>query len=199
MFCDKNGTTIGIQRKDPYLYKKIELAKEILGVYSMSDVLQMLGIESDNYDTSKHTLSDEQIKDRELALFGSLERLFPDKFIPLRFSLSKSDIYEELLFLARRRKFGDVNEYLKSKGFSRDMNYNAKMNRSMFLSERDVQYYGFLFGCKDEEMAEEWLKEKGLELADPYVNLGIYRKLAFEKIDSLYHADLEENQSKKQI
>ena len=198
-YYEKNGTTVGIQRKDPYLYTKIDLAKEILGVYSMSDALQMLGIESDNYDTSKYTLSKDQIKDRELALFGTLERLFPDKFIPLRFSLSKNDIYEELLFLARRRKFADVNDYLKSKGFSRDMNYNAKVNRGIFLSERDVQYYGFLHGCKNEDMAEAWLESKGLELADPYVNLGIYRKLAFEKIDSLYHADLEENQSKKQI
>lgn len=195
-YYEKNGTTIGIQKKDPYLYTKIDLAKEILGVYSISDVLQMLGIESDNYDTSKHILSEEQIKDRELVLFRTLERLFPDKFIPLRFSLSKNDIYEELLFLARRRKFNDVNDYLKSKGFSRDMNYNAKVNRGMFLSERDVQNYGFLRGCKDAEDAEAWLLNKGLELADPYSHLGVYRKLAYEKIDGLHHDDMMNSGSK---
>lgn len=191
-FRQKNNTTVGIQEKDPYLANKIELAKEVLGVYSIGEVLHLLGIEGDNYDTTKSTLNESQLQEREQILFDELERIFPDKFIPLRFSLSKKEIYEELLFLARRRKFSDINDYLKSKGFTRDMHYNAKVCRSMFLSERDIQHYGFLDGCEGAEMAEIRLKEKGLELADPYVNLGIYRKLSYDKIDGLTHLVLPE-------
>lgn len=182
-YKDRRGTTVGIQSKDPYLYTKIDLAKEIVGVYTISEILESLGIESDNYDTSSHTLSEPEIAAREKKLFEEFDKLFPDKFIPLKFQLHKKGIYEELLFLARRRKFANVNDYLASKGFSRDLNYNAKVNRNMFLSERDVQFYDFLKGCPSPEAAEAWLKEKGLELADPYVSFGIYKKLAYEKID----------------
>ncbi len=183
-YYERYGTTVGIQVKDPYLYSKIELAKEVLGVYTISEVLKAMGIESDNYDTSKSTLSKEQIDRRERVLFEGLEAEFPDKFIPLKYSINKSDIYEELLFLARRRKFDNVNDYLASKGFSRDLNYNSKTNRCMYLSERDIVHYGFLTGCRSAEEAEAKLAEYGVVLADPYVSLGVYRKLAFEGIDS---------------
>ncbi len=183
-YYDQFGTTVGIQYKDPYLYNKIELAKEILGVYTISEVLQEMGIESDNYDTSKHTLSEEIILKREKALFAKLGEIYPDKFITLKSSINESELYEELLFLARRRKFANVNDYLATKGFSRDMNYNAKVNRNMYLSERDIVHYGFLKYAKTPEDVEKKLADKGVELADPYVSLGVYRKLAFDGIDS---------------
>ena len=190
----KHGTTVGIAENDPYLYTKIDLAKEVLGVYTISDVLKAMGVESDNYDTSKHILSEAEICEREIMLFRTLESLFPDKFIPLKASINKNEIYEELLFLARRRKFANVNDYLASKGFSRDLNYNAKVNRCMYLSERDIVNYDFLNGCKNEADAERMLAQNGLELADPYISIGIYRKLAFEKIDSLHKPSQKESQ-----
>ena len=183
-YYDTYGTTVGIQYKDPYLYNKIELAKEVLGVYTISEVLEEMGIESDNYDTSKHILSAEVIAMREKALFEKLEKIYPDKFITLKSSINESELYEELLFLARRRKFANVNDYLATKGFSRDLNYNAKVNRNMYLSERDIVHYGFLKFCKSPEEVESRLAENGAVLADPYVSLGMYRKLAFDGIDS---------------
>lgn len=183
-YFDKNGTTVGIQYKDPYLYNKIELAKEILGVYTISEVLDLMGIEGDNYDTSKKTLSPEEIAQREKVLFAKLEQIYPDKFITLKSSINESELYEELLFLARRRKFANINDYLATKGFSRDLNYNAKVNRNMYLSERDIVHYDFIKKCKTAEEVEKQLAENGVTLADPYVSLGVYRKLAFEGIDS---------------
>ena len=183
-YYNRYGTTVGIQYKDPYLYNKIELAKEVLGVYTISEVLEAMGIEGDNYDTSKQILPKEVIDRREAKLFAKLEEIYPDKFITLRSSINENELYEELLFLARRRKFANVNDYLASRGFSRDTNYNAKTNRNMYLSERDLVHYDFLKKCKTAEEVESALAEHGVELADPYVSLGIYRKLAFEGIDS---------------
>ena len=76
------------------------------------------------------------------------------------------------------------NDYLYSKGFSRDLNYNAKVNRNMYLSERDIVHYGFIKACKKPEDVETRLAENGVDIADPYIALGVYRKLAFEGIDS---------------
>ena len=183
-YYERYGTTVGIQNNDPYLYNKIELAKEILGVYTINEVLEKMDINSDNYDTSKYTLTEDVISMREKALFEKLEEIYPDKFITLKSSINQNELYEELLFLARRRKFANVNDYLATKGFSRDLNYNAKLNRNMYLSERDIIHYGFLRFCKSPEEAESKLAENGVVLADPYVSLGVYRKLAFDGIDS---------------
>lgn len=179
-----NNTMVGIQQNDPYLYTKIDLAKEILGVYTLSEVFLMMGIDADNYDTSKKILSNEEISHRENILFSKLEDMFPDKFIPVKSRLNDREVYEELLFLARRRKFANVNDYLAKHGFERDLNYNAKVNRSMFLSERDIIHYGFLSGCKTPEDVERILAENGVILADPYTSFGIYKKLANQKLDS---------------
>ena len=197
-FHSRNNTTVGIQIKDPYLYSKIDLAKEIVGVYSIGEFLDRLGVQYDNYDTTKHILSEEEIAKRESLVFSKLETLFPERHIPLEFSLHDKKIYDEILFLARRRKFSDINDYLSAKGFTRDLNYNAKTNRCMYLSERDVVHYDFLKGCKNPEDVEVWLREKGLEIADPYVSLGVYRKLAFKGMDSEYKAYQEKVSQEKQ-
>lgn len=196
-YFDKNGTTMGIQYKDPYLYNKIELVKEILGVYAIGEVLESLGIYGDNYDTSNKTLSPEEIMYRENVLFEKLEEIYPDKFITLKSSINQSELYEELLFLAKRRKFANVNDYLYSKGFSRDLNYNAKVNRNMYLSERDIVHYDFIKNCKNPGDVESILAEKGVELSDPYVNLGVYRKLAFNGIDCEAKSEKKSEVNKK--
>ena len=180
----KYNTTKGIMYNDPYLYYKIELVKEILGVYTISEVLEKMGIDADNYDTTNMTLTEEEISQKEKVAFDALESIYPDKFINLKPTQNHIELYEELLYLARRRKFQDINDYLKSKGFSRDMNYNAKNNRNMFLSEKDIVYYEFLDGCESAEDVEAKLAELSVELADPYESIGVYRKLAFDGIDS---------------
>lgn len=194
-----NNTMVGIQQNDPYLYTKIDLAKEILGVYTLSEVFAMMGIDSDNYDTSKKLLSNEEISSREKVLFSKLENMFPDKFIPVKSRLNDKEIYEELLFLARRHKFANVNDYLASHGFERDLNYNAKPNRNMFLSERDIIHYGFLCSCKTAEDAERVLAENGVTLADPYTSFGIYKKLANQKLDSQAKLENPTNETIKQL
>lgn len=194
-----NNTMVGIQQNDSYLYNKIVLAKEIFGVYTLSEVFFMLGIDADNYDTSKRTLSNEEISCREKILFSKLEKLFPDKFIPIKARLKEKNLYEELLFLARRRKFANVNDYLAKNGFTRDLNYNSKLNRSMYLSERDIIHYGFLNGCKTAEEAECELTENGVILADPYINFGVYKKLANQKLDSEAKLENPSNETIKQL
>lgn len=180
----KYGSTRKIDTLDPYLRYKCEVAQEVAGIYTMSGLVEHFGIDGDNLDQEKRTLSMDEIITREKILFTQLEKMYPDKVIPERFTVDNDRLYDELAMIANRRGFKNVNDYLVSKGFSRNITYKKKVDRSIYLSERDIINYGFLEGVEHVELAEQWLASQGITLADPYENLGVYRRLAYEKKDS---------------
>lgn len=184
-FKDKYETTKGIQSTDPYLWVKVIQAKEILGVFTIGEMMDRMGIDHDNYDTSKRTLTEAEIVNRENKFFKQLEELYPDRVIPANSIIQDEDLYGELLFLSKRRRFNDIGEYLSVKGFSREAVSNSKPGRTMFLSDRDIVNYDFLRGCETSEDVEKVFAGLDIQLADPVMYLGYYRKLAYEGIDSL--------------
>ena len=196
-YKDRYGTTVGIAEIDNYLWVKVKAVKEILGVYTLAGALERMGIDADNYDTSSRILTEEELFVKELKLFKKLEQCYPDRHIPANSVINDDEIYGELLFLTKRRKFKDINDYLQSKGFSRDVVTNLKSERTMFLSERDLKYYGFFDGCETEEDLERVLAAYDIRLADPVDYIGYYRKLAFEGIDGLAKKNDKSGNNKK--
>lgn len=184
-FYQRYETTVGITEKDPYLRNKMDVAQEVAGVYTVGGLMEFLGIESDNYDNDKSIISETDLLRRERRLFATLEELCPDRIIPPSFATKNDRLYDEIAFLARRFEFSNINEYLKERGFLRQIDYDRKAPRCYYLSERDLMYYGFFDGCEHAEMVESYLADKGVRRIDPYTNLGIYRRLAYEKRDYL--------------
>ena len=182
-------TTVGICDSDPYLWRKIAQAKIILGDYTIKGVLEKMGISADNDDTSNNVISQEELEIRERMLFSKIEKLYPDKHIPLNSITNDVEIYNELLFLVKRRRFFDINEYLESKGYSRD-SWSGGGNSVIFLSERDLLYYGFLDGCETAEDEKKMFASYNIELADPYESIGNYRRLAYVGLDALAYKDI---------
>ena len=182
-YKQKYNTTVGIYDRDRYLSGKLDHAKEVLGEYTIKGVLEKMGISSDNNDTSDMVISEEELNLREITVFKKLEKIYLDKHILVKSITNDREIYKELLFLAKRRRFDNVNDYLESRGYLRD-SWNGGGSSIMFLSDRDIVNYGFLEGCKTDEDIEKMFASYGIEFADPYENLGNYRKLAYEGIDS---------------
>ena len=144
-----------------------------------------MGIIPDNKDTSNRVVQENEIEMREKIFFDTLEKLFPDKYVLTNTIVKNDDFYNELLFLARRRKYDDINDYLASKGFTREIYRTAEINLSIFLSERDLEFYNLLDGCETVEDVEKRLAVLNIEFVDPSEYLRIYRKLAYEKKDAL--------------
>ena len=181
----KHGTTVGITEKDPYLRNKIDVAQEVSGVYTIGGLMDHLGIDSDNYENDRSTISREELNYRERKLIARLDELCPDKIIRSAFATKNERLYDEIAFLARRFGFSNINDYLAARGFAREIDYDRKAPRCFYLSERDIEFYEFLRGCEHIECAEAFLAEKGVRKVDPYSNLGVYRRLAYEKRDYL--------------
>lgn len=184
-YYEKHGTTVGITDKDPYLRNKIDVVQEVSGIYTIGGLMDYLGIDSDNYDNDKSTISETDLKFRESILLKKLEELCPSRVIMPAFATKNERVYDEIAFLSRRFGFSNINDYLKARGFIRDVAYDRKAPNCFYLSERDIEFYGFLDGCEHVECAEAYLESKGVRKVDPYANLGVYRKLAYEKRDYL--------------
>ena len=183
-FSCKHYTTKGITKKDPYLRSKVEAAQNAVGIFTTKELFDYLGIACDNYENKNSTIQRHELMLRQRKLFEKLEEIYPDKIIGNDLTKKYDRIYDELCILAKRFGFFDVNEYLQNFGFSRDLDYKRTEGNVIFLSERDLYNYGFLKGCKTPEEMQKRLDEFGIELVGPYENLGIYRKLAYEKQDS---------------
>lgn len=187
-YYSRYGTTRGITVKDPYLRNKVETAQTVSGVYTSKELFESFGIDTDSLENKNKTLSLSELKKRDFVLFERLGKIYPDGVITKGFATMYDRLYDELCMLSKRLGFSNVDEYLASHGVKRIVDKKSTEN-TIFLTERDLEHYGFLRGITSTEEMEKVLKEKfGIEYVGPYENLGIYRRLAFEGLDSSYSA-----------
>ena len=178
------GTAKGITANDPYLRNKIEVAQNTLGIFTTKELFEYFGLLTDNHDKINSTIPLHKLREREKDLFDKLEKIYPNKQIGNNLSNDSPEAYAELKVLSKRFGFDDLNDYLKSRGFSRDIDY-TKPESFLYLNERDIIAYRFTANCKDPANIEEYLNKMGIYYISPVDNLGTYRKLAYEKHDSI--------------
>ncbi|MBP3581840.1 MAG: hypothetical protein J6J33_03740 [Clostridia bacterium] len=188
-FYSRYGTTRGITSKDPYLRYKVESAQEAAGVYTSKELFESFGIDTDSLENTNKTLSLNELRTRDGVLFAKIAEIYPDGVIQKGFATKYEKLYDELFMLSKRLGFDSVDEYLASHGCKRIVDKKSTDN-VIYLTERDLEHYGFLKGIKNPEEMETLLRNWfGIEYVGPYENLGIYRRLAYEGLDSSYSAD----------
>jgi len=186
-YYKRHGTTRGIINNDPYLRYKIETAQNVAGVYSTKELLDLFGIDNDNFENNKN-LSLTELKRREKVLFTKLREIYPDMVVKRGFATKHDKLYDELALLCKRFGYAKIDDYLKDGGFSRIVDKKSEESY-IYLSERDLKKYGFIDGCNSFEELNKRLSEFGISYVGPYENLGIYRKLAYEGSDSTYKSE----------
>ena len=137
----RNNSTVGIDDRDPYLRHKIETLENFVGVFNIKDLLQFLFIDSDNEGYGRPTLQIEELKNREICFFYTLENLYPNKQIPEDFINTQPELYNMLRFLADRLCCGDKDAYLKNFGFTRMSSHARQQHNVIYLSEADLKFY----------------------------------------------------------
>lgn len=195
-YYEKYGSTKGMTTNDPYLRYKVESAQNAAGLFTSRDLFESFGIVCDSPDKTARTILIDELKERDDKLFAKLNKLYPDKVIQKGFATKHERDYDELCLLAKRLGFSNIDEYLASHGYSRVIDKKASES-VIYLSERDLMRYGFIFGCTNAEQMQQRLDELGIAYVGPYENLGIYRRLAFEGLDSTYDPNAPRNVSEK--
>ena len=184
-FYSRYGTTRGITTKDPYLRYKVESAQNVSGFFTSKELFESFGINTDSLENSNKTISLDELRRRDGALFDKLAGLYPDGVIQKGFATKHEKLYDELCMLSKRLGFNNIDEYLAAHGYQRIVDKKS-VETVIYLSERDLDKYGFLAGCKSAEELEKKLSELGIEYIGPYENLGVYRRLVYEGLDSTY-------------
>lgn len=183
-FYDKNGAVMGITHKDPYLRYKLEAAQNVSGCYSIKELLEYFNISADYFDNNQK-LSGLELKQRQQRLFNKLTEIYPNKIITKGFATKYDRLYDELSLLYRRFGYKKIDEYLAANGFSRIVDKKSTDN-IIYLSERDLDNYGFIDNCQTFDEINERLKNLKISYIDPYENLGIYRRLSYDGLDSTF-------------
>lgn len=183
----EHGTTKGMTTNDPYLRYKVEVAQNLVGLYTTKEIFDYLDLPSDNPDFTAKTISTVDLKRRDKKLFDSLREIYPDGVIQKGFATAQDRMYDELCMLAKRFGFKSIDDYISNHGFTRIVDKKSTESK-IYLSERDLLKYGFIQNCKSPEEIDERLASFGISYVGPYENLGIYRKLAYERQDGTYCA-----------
>lgn len=183
-YYDRNGTSTGITNKDPYLRYKIETAQNVSGCFTTKELFEFFGIKTENFDNN-HKLSQAELDARQKKLFQTLAELYPDKIIKKGFATKYDRLYDELSLLSRRFGYNNMNAYLTDNGFSRIVDKKSN-EKYIYLSECDLNNYEFISDCQSIEEIDKRLKEFGICYIDPYENLGIYKRLIYDGLDSTF-------------
>ena len=181
----RHGTTRGITTKDPYLRYKVESAQNVSGFFTSKELFESFGIDTDSLENSNKTIQLDELRRRDGELFDKLAGIYPDGVIQKGFATKYEKLYDELFMLSKRLGFSSVDEYLAAHGCRRIVDKKST-ETVIYLTERDLEKYGFFAGCKNAEELEARLKSLGVEYIGPYESLGIYRRLVFEGLDSTY-------------
>ena len=181
----RHGTTRGITTKDPYLRYKVESAQNVSGFFTSKELFESFGIDTDSLENGNKTIQLIELKRRDVELFGKLAEIYPDGVIQKGFATKYEKLYDELFMLSKRLGFNSVDEYLAAHGCRRVVDKKST-ETVIYLTERDLEKYGFFTGCKNAEELEARLKSLGVEYIGPYESLGTYRRLVFEGLDSTY-------------
>jgi len=178
-YRERFGTTQKITDYDPYLRSKIEAAERMLGKYTIKDLLTYLKVQNDNFGDGRNPLSKEDLMARESYLIKKLKQLYPSGVIGKDFIRTYPAIYEELKLLASRMGGGSIDSYLSGFGLSRESFHEQHSESVFYLSERDLDYYGF------REMAPADFDDCNISELNPRDYFGVYNRLIVLNQDGL--------------
>lgn len=165
-----------IRENDSYLESKLVTAKNSESIYELSNYLEFLGFPA-TPKSRKRSLSSAQIIERENGLVNVLREIYPDGNIIDALSSKHEAISDEVILLAKRKGYDEVDAYLKDIGFNRVRSHTRKLgNMKVWLTENDLLRYRFV---DDEHLSdfEDLGKDYGTALADVENNMGTYHEI----------------------
>ena len=172
-------TTTKIRDNDPYLRSKIDAAERSLGKYTIRELLNYWEIPNDNDLNCKTALTFGELNKREIYLFERLKSLYPKGVIGKDFIKNYPELYEELKLLSNRLGGCGMDKYLIEFGFVRESFHSPVSENVIYLSERDMQRYGFY------EMDKADFEDCRVSELNPKDYFGVYNKLIGQGLDSL--------------
>ena len=114
-----------------------------MGKFSLHDLLISFGINPGN-NSRKTPLTSADINMREEKVIYQLVCLYPSKIIKQDLRNVDKKLMNEILFLANRKKFKTVNDYLKTIGFEKEIDTGVELRQSkILLTEGDLIRYNF--------------------------------------------------------
>lgn len=176
-YKNKYLTTKAIKDNDPYLRNKIDVAQKITHKYTMKDLVHYLNINGDNILEGRRSLTVKEIELRAQNLIKKLEEIYPEHVIDKHFITKHPDLYEILKLVASRLNHGDINEFLKQNGFTRESSHASELDERFYLSENDFSFYGF------DDLSEVELEECDFKELNPVDYYGVYNRLIFDNQD----------------
>lgn len=177
------GTTRNITKIDPYLRHKIEVVQKLTGKYSMLNLINFLHVNGDNTGEGRIQLSESEIRTRRVGLIKRLGNYYPDKFIDENFIKDHPADYEELKFISGRCGFDNMDSFLNSEGFTREVSHTRKAENVIYLSAKDLGYYSFY------TMSSTGFMDLELKELNPAEYIGVYNKLIAQGLDSSQFLD----------
>ena len=178
-YKEKHGTTTRIRDLDPYLRSKLDAAERVAGKYSVRELLTHWQIQNDNDINCRNSLTIVDLAERELFIISRLKKLYPNGMIDKDFIKEHTDLYEEIKLLSNRLGATGINDYLQRFGFSRESYHAQASENVIYLSSRDLQYYGF------DEMVPIDYDECQISELNPRDYFGVYNKLVVQGMDSI--------------
>lgn len=178
-YREKHGTTTRISDLDPYLRSKLDAAERVAGKYSVRDLLNHWQIQNDNDINCRNSLTSWNLAEREIFIISKLKELYPDGVIDKDFIKNHPDLYEEIKLLSNRMGATGINDYLQRFGLSRESYHAQASENNIYLSSRDLQYYGFL------RMPPIEFDECEISELNPRDYFGVYNKLVFKERDCM--------------
>lgn len=181
-YHSRYGTYRGLQDKDGYVCKKLDMVKLIEKRYTLRELLEYWGWESDNAISSP-TLSETDLLELERLLARRIHEIYPTRRIGKGFNESHRPEYEKARMIASRKGYLDVDLYLASLGFTREKSERKTFKDKFCLSERDLFYYGFITSDMTPEQIENVLNAFEISFANVEDYVGFYRRLSYYKRD----------------
>lgn len=143
-YIGRFGDPSKFRENDPFLESKIRSVKHNESKYSLKEVLDALGISADVI-VKKKTLSKFELKEREEQIKCYLNNLFPTKIIDKPLQPNYEELSDDILFIANRKGFKSVGEYLRSIGFEKLNDRGIDIGKSkILLTENDLVRYNFV-------------------------------------------------------
>lgn len=178
-YKNRFGTTTKIRQFDPYLRSKIDAAERSVGKYTIRELLNYWEIPNDNDLNGRTALSIGDLTSREISLIQKLKSLYPKGIIDKDFIKDYPRLYEELKFLANRLGSCGIDKYLRRFELVRESFHSPVSENVIYLSERDMQHYGFY------EMDKDDFEDCRVSELNPKDYFGVYNKLIGQGLDNL--------------
>ena len=177
-----------IKNNDQYLFTKLAGVRKQENMVSNEQMFSSWGLDTSEMITPHNIITESAAREMQKELEIRLAELYPDRIIGENFTRIHKNTYRLVNQLAKRFDFPNVDSYLKSLGYHREVpEYRGTYKNTLCLSERDLIFYHFFDAESDPEQIEKIMEELNITLAPVEDYSGFYIKLAYEKCDALYH------------